>query len=143
MELFDYVIPIIQFRHTVNEFQVLVFNTNNSIQHFSFVNIQLNCFKYCYVSVTIQFGHGSKGNEGVLHIIQNSRTEASPLNGLKSYPRHSFEGVTSLQRCSQHILQPQPTELFRKKKGKKWVGSYLYQSCFIILQVQKSVMQCT
>ena len=28
-----YVIAIIQFGHTVKEFQVLLFNTNNSIQH--------------------------------------------------------------------------------------------------------------
>ena len=30
-----------QFRNTVKEFQVLLINTNNSIQHYSFVNTQL------------------------------------------------------------------------------------------------------
>ena len=49
-----YVISIIQFRHTVQEFQVLLFNVDNSIQHNSFICIQLNGFKYCYASLTIQ-----------------------------------------------------------------------------------------
>ena len=50
-----YVIPIIQFRHTVKEFQVLLFNTNYFIQYYLFIYIQLNGCKYCYVSLTIQF----------------------------------------------------------------------------------------
>ena len=41
-----YIIPIIQFRPTVKEFQVLLFNTNNSIQRYSFVCSQLNGSKY-------------------------------------------------------------------------------------------------
>ena len=39
---------------TVKEFQVLLFNTNNSIQHHSFICTQLKGSKYCYVSLTIQ-----------------------------------------------------------------------------------------
>ena len=38
----------------IKEFQVLLINTNNSIQHYSFVSTQLNSFKVCYVSLTIQ-----------------------------------------------------------------------------------------
>ena len=34
---YSYVIPIIQFTHTVKEFQVLLFSMDNSIQHYSFV----------------------------------------------------------------------------------------------------------
>ena len=49
-----YVIPIIQFRHIVKVFQVFLFNSNNSIQHNSFVCTQLNGSNYCYVSLTIQ-----------------------------------------------------------------------------------------
>ena len=45
---------IIQFRHTVKEYQVLLFNTNNSIKYYSFVCTQLNGSKYCDVSLTIQ-----------------------------------------------------------------------------------------
>ena len=45
-------IPIFQFRCTVKKFQVFLFNTNNSIQHYSFVFIQLNGSVYCYVSLT-------------------------------------------------------------------------------------------
>ena len=44
--------PIIQFWHTVKEFQVLLFNNNNSIQYYLFVYTQLNGSKYCYVSRT-------------------------------------------------------------------------------------------
>ena len=33
----------------------MLFSTNNSIQYYSFVYILLNGFKYCYVSLTIQF----------------------------------------------------------------------------------------
>ena len=35
--------------------QVLLFNTNYSLQHNSFICIQSNCFKYCYVLLIIQF----------------------------------------------------------------------------------------
>ena len=35
-------------------FRVLLLNTNNSIQHYSFISTQLNYSKYCYVSLTIQ-----------------------------------------------------------------------------------------
>ena len=37
--------------------QVLLFNTNYSIQHYSFTCIQLNGSKYCYVIPIIQFRH--------------------------------------------------------------------------------------
>ena len=39
---YSYVISIIQFRHTGEEFQVLLLNINNSIQHYLFVCAQLN-----------------------------------------------------------------------------------------------------
>ena len=52
--MYCYVIPIIQYGHTSKEFQVLLFNTNNCIQHYSFVCTQLNDSKYYYVSLTIQ-----------------------------------------------------------------------------------------
>ena len=48
------VISIIKFRHTAKEFQILLFPTNNSIQHYSLICTQLNGSKYCYVSLTIQ-----------------------------------------------------------------------------------------
>ena len=35
-------------------FKVLLFNTNKSIQHYSFFCTQLNNSRYCYVSLTIQ-----------------------------------------------------------------------------------------
>ena len=52
----------------------------------------------------------SNGNEGVLHILQISRTGASPLYGLVSYLWYSLEG-TPLQKCCRGILQLQPPKL--------------------------------
>ena len=46
--------PELIFLHTAKEFQVMQFNANNSIWHYSFVCTQLNGFKYCHVSLTIQ-----------------------------------------------------------------------------------------
>ena len=37
-----------------------------------------------------QSGSGGNGNEGVLHILQISKTGASPPDGLMSYPEHSL-----------------------------------------------------
>ena len=45
---------IIQFRYAVKEFQVLLYKTNNSSQHYSLVCTQLNGSTYCYISLTIQ-----------------------------------------------------------------------------------------
>ena len=46
---------IFEFRLTVKEFQVLLINTNNSIQHYSFTGTYLNNgFLYYYESQTIQ-----------------------------------------------------------------------------------------
>ena len=39
----------------VKEFQLLLFNTHNSIQHYSFIYTKLNDPNYCYLSLTIQF----------------------------------------------------------------------------------------
>ena len=47
-----YILIICQ--QTVKWLQVLLFNTNFSIQHYSVVRIQLNISKYCYISLTIQ-----------------------------------------------------------------------------------------
>ena len=42
------IITIFQFRHTLNEFKVFLFNGNNSIQHYSFIDMQLHSSKYYY-----------------------------------------------------------------------------------------------
>ena len=41
--------------YTVEWFQVLLFNSNNSIQHYSFIYTLLKGSKYCYVILIIQF----------------------------------------------------------------------------------------
>ena len=57
-----------------------------------------------------QSGAGSDGNEEVLCIPKCSNiTEASPSDCVASYLGHSLVSLTPLQRCSQCILQPQPT----------------------------------
>ena len=58
-----------------------------------------------------QNGPGSNGNKGELHIPQSSSiTGTSSSECLVSYPGLSLGwGFTPLQKCSQCILQPQPT----------------------------------
>ena len=59
-----------------------------------------------------QSGPGSDNNEGVLRIPQSSSiTATSSSDCLMSYPGHSFGSLIPLQRCSQCIVQPQPTGL--------------------------------
>ena len=62
-------------------------------------------------TTTGKSGPGSDGNKDVLRIPQSSSiTGTSPSDCLVSYPGHSLVGnLTSPQRCSQCILQPQPT----------------------------------
>ena len=58
--------------HTVKWLQVLVFNINYCIQHYSFICSQLNCFKYCYVMPIIQFRHTVKVFQLLLFNINSS-----------------------------------------------------------------------
>ena len=62
------------------------------------------------VTTPSQSRFGSDGNKGVLCVPQNaSIIGTSPSDCLVSYPGHSLGGLTSLQRSSRCILQPQPT----------------------------------
>ena len=81
-----------------------------------------------------QSGPGSDGNEGALHIPQSSSiTGASSSDCLVSYTGHSFRGPTSLQRCSQCILQPWPTG-----RLKSWsINIYIYNEGSIHLFIQR------
>ena len=94
-----------QWSSSLKQFQVFLSNTNNTIQNYSFIYTQFNGFKLSkQLSSSIwpiegtltgiitpgQSGPGSNSNERVLHIPQNSKTEASPSNGLMSYPEHSL-----------------------------------------------------
>ena len=66
----------------------------------------------CQPNTLCLSGHGSNGNEEVLHIMQSSRTKAS--NGLVIFRSLIGGGsVACLHRHSWHILQPQPTGLFK------------------------------
>ena len=58
----------------------------------------------------------SNGNEGVLHIPQNSRTEASPSDCLELYPEQFLELVLALYRDSVGtIYQPLRSGRIRHK----------------------------
>ena len=61
-----------------------------------------------------QSGPGTNGNKGVLRIPQSSSIiGTSSSDCLVSYTGHSLgKGLTTLQRCSWCILQPQPTEQY-------------------------------
>ena len=95
--------PTIQF--SISHLFVFTFN----VKQFYLIHRQnpVRCYYSC------QSGPGSNGNEGVLHIPQSSCiTGASLLDCLVSYPEYLLEwGLTSQQRWSQCILQPQPTGL--------------------------------
>ena len=71
-------------------------------------------------------GPGSNGNERVLHIPQISKARTLPSDGLMSYAGHSLRrNLTFLFRCSQCILQPQPSELV-KSYGRPSVSKLEY-----------------
>ena len=114
------IILIFQYRHTVKEFQVLLINTSNYIHHHLFVCLQLNGFKHCYISLTVQLNisYTLLNDQTVLFItVQFSISHlftrrlnvkqfyltytedrvrvvlgalASPPDSLASYPGHSF-----------------------------------------------------
>ena len=60
-----------------------------------------------------QSGPGSNGDETVLHIPPNSKTEASPSDGFASYLEDLVRqgGLTPFQRSSQCIGRLEPTWL--------------------------------
>ena len=120
--------------HTIKWFQVLLCITNNSIKHQSFVYTQLNvktiqfsishfflCTQFKYQSsiwpidrtlsgatTPSQSGSESDGNEGVLHIPQNSSiTRASLSDCLVSYPGHSV-GESYLSAKMQLVYSTAP-----------------------------------
>ena len=65
-----------------------------------------------------QSAAGSNGNEEELCFPQISRISVASSDCLVSYPGHVRGCLTSLQRCSQCILQTQPSGLvFEKKNG--------------------------
>ena len=87
-----YIILAIQLKQTVKEFQVLLFNTNNSI-HYSFIRTQLNRSQYCYVSLTIQLNsHLFTSGQTVLYLkiqFNISHLFAHSLNIKQFYLTHS------------------------------------------------------
>ena len=57
----------------------------------------------------------------------SSTAGTSPSDCLVSYPGNSLEGLTTLQRCSRCILQPQPTGQLKDLMSlKKHYLNYIY-----------------
>ena len=76
-----------------------------------------------------QNGPGSYDNERVLRIPQSSSiTGASPSDYLVSYLGHSLVGggLTTLQRCSRCILQPQQSGLHVPWENPLYIYIYIY-----------------
>ena len=110
--------------HTVEGFWVLLF----------IVCTQLNSFKYnkwlnssvrsidktlTCTSTPGQSKPGSNSNEGVLHILQSSRTGASPSNSLISYPGYLVQERRSYP--SAKLQSAYSTAL--DKWAEPWLGS--------------------
>ena len=79
--------------HTVERFQVFLYNTNNSIQNQSFcpsLNISVLSNDRTLISTDTPGQRGFKriGNEWVLHIPQSCRNQDSQSDGLVLYPGH-------------------------------------------------------
>ena len=53
---------------------------------------------------------GSNDNEGVLHILQSSRTEPSLSDCLMSYPGYSLEGVSYPSAEMQSVYSTAPAD---------------------------------
>ena len=98
----------------------MVSNTNNSIQDQSFVCTQLNGYTVLFdplmrLSGTTTQDQSETGNsnEGIFHIPQSSRTEASPSDAVYC---HTWDN----HLCAVGLFeQPQPTGLFLVGKGGK------------------------
>ena len=100
--------------HTVRSVQVLLFNTSNSVQHYSIIYTQFNGFKHkkwLDISVwpidgtlrsIVATGSESNSNEGVLPIPQSFKVWASLSDGLVS--GHSLSGGSCLCRDTASIL---------------------------------------
>ena len=83
-----YVIPIILFRHTIKDFPAFLFNTNHSIENFSFV-CTVKWFKYCFVSLTIQLN--------ISHLFTHKSNSSISNNSI--YYNHLFAHSLSSHRA--------------------------------------------
>ena len=63
-------------------------------------------------------GSESNGNEGLLHILQNSRTGTSPLDGLVSYLGHSLGESYSFTEI-QSVYSLAPVEWAENERERK------------------------
>ena len=113
------ILVLIIYLHTTKLYQVLLCITNNSIKHViclhavKFLTIQFSIshlFEHSLIVKQFYLTHRlcattpsqswpvSNNNEEVLHILQNSRTGASPSDCLVLYPGHLLGVVLSLCR---------------------------------------------
>ena len=69
---------------------------------------------------------GTKGDEGVLHILQTNKTGALPSNGLLSYPGPSSERSYSSSEM-QSVSSTAPTDWLRFSKFFENLNNTLYR----------------
>ena len=95
-------LPLIFYLSPVKLLQVLLFNTNYSIQHYLFVRTSLNGSKYSYVSLTIQLNINhlfvvySYGDSCRIHIDAIIKTSEDFFK--KNIPLNLFERVGCMSR---------------------------------------------
>ena len=86
-------------------------------------------------------GLGSNGNERVLHILESSRTGASPSDDLVSYPGHSFKvGFTFFAEIeSAYFTAPTDWAGYFKSCRKGTIYIYIYShpqaDCFVVSRI--------
>ena len=82
--------------------QVLLFNTNDFIQCYTFICAQLNGSKYCYASLTIQLLHSRLG-------LYNLPT--APLQKSKTSPNECPDGEVPvmLELCGKQSISSLPS----------------------------------
>ena len=140
------------FLHKAKWFQVFLFHTNNSIQHYSFVYMQLNGFKYCNliifhhhvvplvrISLTLSRHYSlsfiASGRSSGLHPVSSHSCCMYVRAGRPAFarPYAGVHGSTSLMSSSL-LLQQCPSYLVRLAwivfmMGGRWPYSWCLVGC--------------
>ena len=74
--------------------QVLLFSTNYSIQHYSFIYPPSSGTKYCYIVSIIQFRHTDKKFQVLLFNTNNSIQNYSFVSALLDGSKYSYVSLT-------------------------------------------------
>ena len=97
-------------RNTIIQFDISTLLNDSKFRKWQHISIRPIDGTLTRTTTPGQSGAEGESNESVFRISQSPRTEASPSDGLVSYPRYSL-GVGSypLNRDTVCIIQPQMT----------------------------------